>query len=63
MDRFADKMAKLQTGLFLNLFYVTAVPIAAIYLRLTRRLHHKREGYFSEQKSSTNSLTKLKRQF
>lgn len=63
MDAFADRMAKFQTTLFLNLFYVTAVPVAAVYLRLTKRLYHKREGYFTEQKSSTNSLDKLKKQF
>lgn len=63
MDKAADKMARVQTTLFLNLFYITAAPIASTYLRLTRRLHHKQGGYFSEVETRNEDIDELRKQY
>ncbi|MDY6768930.1 MAG: hypothetical protein SVW02_02370 [Candidatus Nanohaloarchaea archaeon] len=48
MDRTAEKMAAFQAKLFLNLFYVTVVPLAHAWLRVTGNIHHRTTGYFQE---------------
>lgn len=48
MDRTAEKMAAFQAKLFLNVFYVTVVPVAHLWLRLTGNLHHRTTGYFQD---------------
>lgn len=48
MDRFAEWMARKQTALFLNVFYVLVVPVAHAWLRLRGQLHHETTGFFRE---------------
>lgn len=63
MDAAAERIAKVQAGLFLNLFYILFVPVAYVYLRVRGRLHHRVTGYFETPEHLSNSLADAKRQW
>ncbi|MDY6769195.1 MAG: hypothetical protein SVW02_03765 [Candidatus Nanohaloarchaea archaeon] len=62
MDRAAERMAAFQARLFLNLFYLTVVPVAHGWLRVTGSLHHRSTGYFTEADKHERTLDRHRKQ-
>lgn len=62
MDAFAYKMGEKQAKLFLNIFYLSVVPVAHAYLKLTKRLHHENTGHFITT-SKENNVERHQKQF
>ncbi|MDY6789408.1 MAG: hypothetical protein SVV03_05615 [Candidatus Nanohaloarchaea archaeon] len=63
MDAFAQKFAKFQTKLFLNLFYFLFAPVANLYLKVTGNIHHEKTGYFQKPANKSNSLDRHLKQY
>lgn len=59
-DRMAQKMAAVQSKIFLTLFYFTMVPTAYIYMRLTGQILHRETGYFQSYSASNRLEDQLK---
>lgn len=63
MDAFAERMAAVQTKIFLNLFYVLMAPFAYVYLHMTGNKFHDVTGHFQDAKHKHNELDRHKKQY
>lgn len=56
MDAFAQRFARLQSVVFLNVFYLLFVPLVNTYLELTGKTLQKSTGFFKTPEHSSNQL-------